>query len=67
MHVAVGGGICLFSVKNMAAAVCFVWLIETLSHPSMSRIGSKLASYLNLVIILERVFVIFVVYRFKFG
>ena len=34
-------------------AFCFVRPIETLSHPSMSKRGAALASYLDLVITVE--------------
>ena len=57
----------MLSVLNMTAAFCFVRLIETLSHPSMFKRGPAQASYLDLLIIPQRVFVPFEVYRSKFG
>ena len=51
-HISHVGGIWLFSVLNLTTAFCFIWLIKALPHPSMSKRGPGLPSYLDLVITL---------------
>ena len=40
------------SVLNVTTAFCFIWLIKALPHPSMSKRGPALPSYLDLAITL---------------